>query len=400
MPDAAPSANERTPADRDEDLHRFRRTLEGLVGYPATEGNRVDILRNGDEIFPSMLEAIRGAEHTVDFMTFVYWTGEIAEEFAAALAERATSGVRVRVLLDAVGARLMDDGVTTSLTDAGANVEWFRPPTTWKVWEANHRTHRKILVCDEAIGFTGGVGIAEEWCGDARDETEWRDTHVRLEGPAVDGLRSAFTSDWGEAGNPVCDERDRFPDQPAVGDSIVQVVKGSAGSGWSDIGTLFESMIRTATKRLRLTTAYFVPDDRYAAALIDAIDRGVEVEVLVPGPHADKRFVQVAGEAAYEPLLDAGVRISCFQPSMLHAKVLTADSMVATIGSSNFNHRSLSLDDEANVVVFDPAVAAVLDRHFDEDLARSEPLDPSRWRKRSMPQKALEKLTTVIDDHL
>ena len=178
------------------------------------------------------------------------------------------------------------------------------------------------------------------------------------------------------------------------------MVKGSAGSGWSDIGTLFESMIRTATKRLRLTTAYFVPDDRYAAALIDAIDRGVEIEVLVPGPHADKRFVQVAGEAAYEPLLDAGVRISCFQPSMLHAKVLTADSMVATIGSSNFNHRSLSLDDEANVVVFDPAVAAVLDRHFDEDLARSEPLDPSRWRKRSMPQKALEKLTTVLDDHL
>jgi len=130
VPDAAPSANERTPADRDEDLHRFRRTLEGLVGYPATEGNRVDVLRNGDEIFPSMLEAIRGAEHTVDFMTFVYWTGEIAEEFAAALADRATSGVRVRVLLDAVGARLMDDGVTTSLTDAGANVEWFRPPTT------------------------------------------------------------------------------------------------------------------------------------------------------------------------------------------------------------------------------------------------------------------------------
>ena len=383
-----------------DDVHRFRRTLEGLLGVPATEGNRVDILRNGDEIFPAMLDAIRAAERTVDFMTFVYWTGDIALAFADALTDRARAGVRVRILLDAVGARLMDKGLTEALQEAGAHVDWFRPPTTWKVWEANHRTHRKILVCDEEVGFTGGVGIAQEWCGDARDETEWRDTHVRVRGPAVDGLRAAFTSDWAEAGNPLFDERDSFPDQPQAGDALVQTVTGSAGSGWSDIGTLFDAIIRTARRQIRLTTAYFVPDERYTESLREAVERGVDVQVLVPGPHADKRVVQLAGEEDYEPLLRMGVRISSFQPSMLHAKILTADGIVATIGSANFNHRSLSLDDEANLVVLHPETVELLDRHFAEDLERSRALDLSRWEDRSVVQKAAEKVASLGEDHM
>ena len=384
----------------DDDVQRFRRTLEGLLGVPATEGNRVDVLRNGDEIFPAMLDAIRAAEQTVDFMTFVYWTGDIAREFADALTERARAGVRVRILLDAVGARLMDKGLTDALEGAGAHVDWFRPPATWKIWEANHRTHRKILVCDESVGFTGGVGIAEEWCGDARDESEWRDTHVRVRGPAVDGLRAAFTSDWAEAGNPLFDERDRFPEQPPAGDAVVQTVTGSAGAGWSDIGTLFDAIIRTARQRIRLTTAYFVPDERYTDSLRDAVERGVDVHVLVPGPHADKRVVQMAGEDDYEGLLRMGVRISCFQPSMLHAKILTADGAVSTIGSANFNHRSLSLDDEANVVVFHRETTELLDAHFAEDLERSRELDGERWEGRSIVQKAAEKIASVGEDHM
>jgi len=384
----------------DDDVHRFRRTLEGLLGVPATEGNRVDVLRNGDQIFAAMLDAIRSAEQTIDFMTFVYWTGDIALEFADALTERARAGVRVRILLDAIGARLMDRKLTDALQEAGAHVDWFRPPTTWKIWEANHRTHRKILVCDEKVGFTGGVGIAEEWCGDARDETEWRDTHLEVRGPAVDGLRAAFTSDWAEAGNPLFDERDRFPDQPQAGDAIVQTVTGSAGSGWSDIGTLFDAIIRTARRQLRLTTAYFVPDERYTESLREAVERGVDVHVLVPGPHADKRVVQIAGEDEYGPLLEAGVRISCFQPSMLHAKILTADGVVATVGSANFNHRSLSLDDEANVVVFHRETTQLLDEHFEEDLKRSRELDADRWEERSAVQKAAEKVVSAAEDHM
>jgi cardiolipin synthase len=379
-------------------VSRYRRILEGLVGVPATEGNEIAVLRNGDEIFPAMLDAIREATETVDFMTFVYWTGDIAVAFAEALRDRAANGVRVRVLLDAIGARLMDAELIDRMEDAGVVVEWFRKPTRVKPWEVNHRTHRKVLVCDEDVGFTGGVGIAEEWCGDARNADEWRDTHVRVRGPAVDGLRAAFAQNWAETGHPLCDERDRFPDQPTVGDAVVQVVKGSAGAGWTDIGTMFDALLRAAKERNRLTTAYFVPDERFVGALCDAAAAGVDVCVLVPGPHADKRFVQVAGEAVYEQLLDAGVRVSCFQPSMLHAKILTVDGSVAAIGSANFNSRSLAIDDEVNLVVLHEPAVAVLDRHFDEDLARSEELDLSRWRDRSITQRVKEKVAGVLDD--
>jgi cardiolipin synthase len=377
----------------------YRRAIEGIVGIPATEGNAVDVLRNGDRIFPAMLDAIRGAERTVDFMTFVYWTGDIALEFADALAARARDGARVRILLDAIGARHMDRALITQMQDAGAMVEWFRPPTI-KLWETNHRTHRKVLVCDEEVAFTGGVGIAEEWCGDARNEREWRETHVRVRGPAVDGLRAAFAANWAETGRPLFDGRDRFPDQPAPGESIVQVVRGQAGVDWNDMATLFATLITRADRRIRLTTAYFVPDERFVELLGDAVERGVEIEVLVPGPHVDKRVVQVAGEASYEPLLDRGVQIACFQPTMLHAKVLTVDQTVSCVGSANFNNRSLSLDDEAVLVVLDPTVAAELDAHFDDDLDRSVPLDPAQWRDRSRLQRAKEKVVGIIDDHL
>ena len=379
-------------------VRRYRRVLEGLVGVPATEGNEITVLRNGDEIFPAMLDAIREATETVDFMTFVYWTGDIAVAFAEALRDRAADGVRVRVLLDAIGARLMDRELIARMEEAGVLVEWFRTPTKVKPWEVNHRTHRKVLVCDEDVAFTGGVGIAEEWCGDARHEGEWRETHVRVRGPAVDGLRAAFAQNWAETGHQLCDERDRFPEQPTVGDAVVQVVKGSAGAGWTDIGTMFDALIRSARSRLRLTTAYFVPDERFVDALCDAVASGVDVHILVPGPHTDKRVVQLAGEAVYEKLLDAGARVSCFQPTMLHAKVLTVDGVVAAIGSANFNSRSLAIDDEVNLVVLHEPTVAILDRHFDEDLLRSEDLDPARWRDRTLVQRVKERVVGVIDD--
>jgi cardiolipin synthase len=374
---------------------RFRRTLEGLVGVPATEGNAVDVLRNGDEIFPAMLEAIRSAARTVDIMTFVYWTGDIAEEFADALAERAAHGVRVRVLLDSMGARLMDRTLCARMAGVGALVEWFRPLSRVP-WKANHRTHRKVLVCDEGVGFTGGVGIAEEWCGDARNEREWRDTHLRVRGPAVDGLRAAFAEDWAETQHPLYDDRDRFPVQPQPGSSAVQVVRGSAGPGWGDMATAFRAVVKEAQHRLRITTAYFSPDDGFRRSLEEASGRGVDVHVLVPGPHHDKRIVQLASESEYEPLLEAGVRISAFQPSMLHAKVVTADGAVACVGSANFNNRSLDLDDELDLVIFDRDVVGVLDDHFEQDLARSTTLSTGRWRRRPVVQRVGEKVTAVI----
>ena len=387
--------------DELRESRRFRRALEGLLGVAATEGNHVDVLRNGDRIFPAMLEAIRQARHTIDFLTFIYWEGSIGEEFADALAERAEAGVRVRVLLDSVGAYSIEKRLVSELEGAGAQLEWFRPVPKTRFWEGNNRSHRKVLICDEEVVFTGGVGIADEWRGDARDPEEWRDTHFRVRGPAVCGLRAAFVDNWAETGRPIFDHGvDRFPEQPQDGRSTVQVVRGAAQAGWSDITTLVRALLRLARRRVRITTAYFNPDSFTCGLLCETARRGVEVDLIVPGPHADKRFVQLASEAQYEDLLAAGVRIFSFQPTMLHAKVMTVDGLVANVGSSNFNSRSLSLDDEVNLAVIDREVVAELDRHFDDDRSRSEPLDPSGWERRGVVQRAKEATATLADRYL
>ncbi len=300
--------------------------LEGVIGVPATEGNHIEVLRNGDEIFPAMLEAIDGGEHTIDFLTFVYWQGEIGEVFAEKLTAKAAAGVRVRVLLDAWGAFPMDRSLIAGMESAGVRVHWFRPMHRFRPGQMNHRTHRKVLIVDEDVAFTGGVGIADEWQGDARNEHEWRDTHFRIHGPAVDGLRSAFLDNWAETDHVLYEEGvDRFPDQPQPGSSVVQCVRGASETGWSDVATLFRALLQAAQERIRITTAYFVPDEELTDRLCEAADRGVKVQILLPGPHADKRFVQIAGEAMYDRLLECGVEIWNFQPSMLHTKVMTID---------------------------------------------------------------------------
>ena len=378
----------------------FRRSLEGLLGIPATEGNQVDVLRNGDRIFPAMFAAIEAATSTVDFLTFVYWEGSIGEELADLLTARARAGVRVRVILDAFGAFSMNRAVVERMTAAGAQVEWFRPVNKLKFWEANHRSHRKVLICDEEVAFTGGIGIADEWRGDARTSKEWRDTHFRVRGPAVDGLRAAFVQNWAETGRPLFDEAvDRFPVQPAAGPSTVQVVRGAAKTGWSDVATLVRALLALARERVRITTAYFVPDEATCRLLAETARRGISVDVLLPGPHVDKRFVQLASESQYAGLLKAGVRLWSYQVSMLHAKVMTVDGAVASVGSANFTNRSLLLDDEVNLVVHDPAVVRVLDADFDDDVARAAPVDPDDWLDRGLAQKAKEAVAGLGGRH-
>lgn len=383
------------PVDADE-VTRIRRCLEGVLGIPATEGNRVETLRNGDEIFPALFEAIDGAEHTIDFLTFVYWEGEIGAELADHLCARAKAGVRVRILLDGYGARTIDRRLLDDMADSGCDVRWFRPLHRLRPREVNHRTHRKVLIVDEDVAFTGGVGIADVWTGDARNEDEWRDTHFRVRGPAVDGLRAAFLDNWAENTPELFDATDRFPAQPAVGDSVVQCVRSASETGWSDVDNLFRTLLQLARRRVRIATAYFVPDDELSRRLCEAVDRGVEVEVLVPGPHADKRVVQLAGEDRYEHLVDAGVVIWRYQPTMLHAKVMTVDGFVSNIGSANLNPRSVAWDEEVNLVALDPALTAELDRHFDQDLERAERVVAGQWERRTYLQRLGEALVRPL----
>jgi cardiolipin synthase A/B len=377
----------------------WRRIVEGLVGIPVTEGNRIDVLRNGDEIFPAMLRAIDEAERTVDFLTYVYWSGDIAQKFAHTLARRAQDGLRVRILLDAVGSATMDLGLIRLMRDAGCNVERFRPPT-WRLWEADHRTHRKVLVCDEAVAFTGGVGIAEEWEGDARGPGEWRDTHFRLRGPAVDGLRASFLSHWFETGNGIFDEHDRWPDQQQIGDALVQVLRSPAQYGYTDMAMMFRALVDLAESCVRLATAYFVPDDDFMEQLCHAVERGVEVELLVPGDHHDKRIVQAAGEDRYDDLLAAGVGIRRYDRTMLHAKIMTVDGLVSFVGSANADHRSMRLNAENNLLVIDDELTATLDRHYDDDLRHASTVEPGQWARRGVAQRAFETVTNLFDQRL
>lgn len=374
----------------DAATRRFRRRLEALLGIAMTEGNAVDIYRNGDQIFPAMLDAIRGAERTVDLMTYVYWSGSIAREFADALAERAAHGVRVRVLIDAVGGSKIEDGLVDRMTRDGVQLQWFRKPWTKSPFKQNHRCHRKVLVVDETAAFTGGVGIAEEWTGNARNADEWRDTHVRVRGPAVDGVAAGFSQNWAEGDEPMYDDRDLFPAHEQCGDATIQVVRGSASIGWDDMQTLFHVILSSAQDRIRLATAYFAPSQDFVDLLIERASRGVQVQVMLPGPGADKRVCQLASESTYAELVDGGVEVWNFQPSMLHAKILTVDEVLSVLGSSNFNRRSMDHDEEIALAILDREVTATLDLHFDDDLKRSRPIDLERWRARGPAQRALE----------
>lgn len=379
-----------------EDAQRLCRGLESLLGIPATPGNRVEVLRNGDEVFGAMLEAIRSAETTVDFLTFQLGTGAIVEEFAEAFVDRVRAGVRVRVLVDAIGSRWLSRALVHRMRDAGVDFVYFRPPSNLRIWEQENRTHRKVLVVDGKVGFAGGVNTSEEWTGDARNPNEWRDTHLRIHGPAVDGLIAAFSTDWVDTLRPAVSIDDEFPEQEPAGDSVVQIVRGSAEKGWSDVANCFAALLTLARRRVRITSAYFAPDPMFTDLLCEAGDRGVDVEVLLPGKNADQRFVQLAAEAQFQKLMDAGVRIWSYEPTMIHAKVVLVDDAVACVGSANFDRRSMKLNHEVEVVVSDPAVCAVLDGHYEEDVSNSILIEEARWAHRSLGQRAQEQLVRPL----
>lgn len=388
------SSEERAPG-----VHRpryYRERFERALGVPFTDGNAVEPLLNGVEIFPAMLEAIRASRRSVDFLTFIYWTGDVAIDFANALSDAAARGVRVRVLLDAVGAGPMDERLTKQMTDAGARVEWFRPVVRWKIWESVKRTHRKVLICDGRVGFTGGVGIAEEWEGDASGPDEWREVHFRIVGPAVAGLEAAFLGDWMEVDPSAASQTFSSNVLENAGSSAVQVLRSTSSVGWTDLALAFHTLISSAAERIRISTPYFVPDDFTVELLSDAACAGVSVEILVPGPHVDHRVSLLAGESEFGRLLDAGIDIRLYQPTMIHQKILTADGALSMIGSGNFNFRSMRHDDEIQLVVVDPELTSRLDDMLDEDFRHGEPLDPVRWRRRGPLRRGVEAASRLV----
>lgn len=368
----------------------FARLIEGVTATPVRRGNRVQILRNGDQTFPAMLEAIAAARETVDFSSYIYWPGAITEQFTEAFIERGRAGVEVRVIVDGYGSAKLDRDHVRRLRDSGVRVCFFRPPQWYTIPKANNRMHRRILIVDGRVGFAGGVGIADVWTGHAQDPEHWRETHARLEGPVVRDVLGGFLESWTEAAREVV-AGPRFPELAGVDDGVAaQVTRSSPLTGDSAVAQLFYLAIAGAQKRIWMTTAYLSPGRRFLDVLSAAAQRGVDVRVLVNGRAVDKEVVRKTGQHSYGQLLEAGVRIFEYDRTMLHAKTLVIDEEWANLGSSNFDHRSLALDAELNVTLYDRGLAAELAEHFLDDLDAADEIDLDRWRSRPLAQRAME----------
>lgn len=374
----------------------FTHLMEALTGGSMRHGNRIKVLRNGHEIFPAMMEAIADARETINFSTYVYWSGEVTTKLAEAFMERARAGVEVNILLDAVGTGKMDHGLISQLQEAGANVSLFRAPGWYELNKLNNRMHRRVLVLDGRIGFVGGVGIAEEWTGDCEDQDHWRETHLRIEGPVVRDILGGFLENWAEATGGLLASR-HFPElRPHRNGTSVLVVRSSPGGTGKELEGLFFTAIAGAKRRLWLTTAYFAPRKAFVDALADAARREVDVQIIVNGPHIDKEVVRKAGRRSYEELMEAGVRIFEYQQSLLHAKVLLVDDDWVTIGSANFDNRSFAINEEINVFFQHAEVAAELSEHFANDLAASKEIDLEAWRNRPLRERGAEAATELV----
>lgn len=387
-----------------KDKDQYKNVLENALGIPFSKNNKVDVLVNGDEIFPAMLHAIEEGEQQIDFLTFVYWSGDVAVKFAKALAKKADQGVKVRVILDCYGANFMPQELAELMTNHGVDLKWFRPLTRWKVWKTDNRTHRKVLICDKEVAFTGGVGIAEEWEGDAKNPSEWRETHFRIQGEAVSGLQAAFMENWIETMGflPIDPDWENDHVRPSIqkNDTLIQCLRTSASVRWSDIIMLYQTLINIAQDEIRITTGYFNPNSNIIQLLMKAVERGVDVNIMMPGKHMDKKVAKLAGEDSFERLLNGGVKLWYYQKTMLHSKVITIDNKVSCIGSANFNHRSMLKDDEVNMVVIDEELAQELNTHFESDLEYCEKIDAHRWNGRPGWKKMFEKLTNLVKQEI
>jgi cardiolipin synthase len=387
---------------REYALHdpQYQRALGALLGPPIADGNRFEAFQNGDKIFPPMLAAIRAAKHSITFETYIYWSGDIGRAFADALSERARAGVKVHVLLDWVGSAKVDADFIREMEGAGVEIRKFHKPSWYDIARMNNRTHRKLLVVDGRIGFTGGVGIAPEWTGNAQDPAHWRDSHYQVEGPVVAQMQAVFMDNWIKVSGDVFHGERYFPPLPPVGTGRAQMFSSSPSGGSESMHLMYLLSIAAATKTIDLSSAYFVPDDLTVGALVAALHRGVRVRIVTPGPIIDSQTVRRASRAAWGPLLEAGAQISEYQPTMYHCKVFLVDGLLVSVGSTNFDNRSFRLNDEANLNIYDEAFAAAQTVQFEADLAQSKRLSYEAWKERPLLEKAWEHLAAVLSPQL
>jgi cardiolipin synthase len=383
----------------------FYPTIMAHTDAPIVGGNRVELLFNGDQTFPAMLQAIRGAKTSISYAQYFFEGGAIAYELAEALAERCRAGVQVKILIDAYGGNRMPAEIPELLEESGCDFERFRriKPTQiftpWKLLRYNYRNHRRILVVDGRIGFTGGHGVSEAWTGDGRTPGHWRDTDARIEGPVVRELQAAFAESWRETTRQMLGGEAFFPTLEPLGEVHAQIVKSSPYRGSFEAYLLFLFSITTARESIHLTTPYFLPDERVREAMLSALKRGVRVVVLIPG-ESDHQVMYWASRRGFAELLRGGLEVHEYQPALMHAKTMVVDGLWATVGTTNLDNRSFALSEEINLTAYDAPTARSLVRAFEEDLAHSRRLTYDAWKSRPLREKLLELFTIPIKEQL
>jgi cardiolipin synthase len=392
--------DERVPALYAVEDAQFLRSMNVLLGAQLMPGNRVQALVNGDQFFPDMLKAIAGAQKTITFETYIYWSGEVGARFTRALVERARAGVRVHVLFDALGSQKIDEADVEQMKAAGVQVAKYNPLRWYSVVRMNNRTHRKILVVDGRTGYTGGAGIGDEWAGDAQRLEHWRDTQFRVEGPAVAQMQAAFMENWIEVTGDVLHGEDYFPELPRAGAQQAQFFISSPGGGGETMQLMYLLSIASAKESILLSAAYFVPDDNEVRMLVEARKRGVRVSIIVPGKVTDSPAARRASRSTWGDLLRAGVEIHEYQPTFFHCKVMIVDRLWVSVGSTNFDTRSFSTNDEANLNVYDREFAAAQARIFEDDLKRSRRIALDQWQERPWTEKLWEHSLGLLSSQL
>jgi cardiolipin synthase len=386
--------------DFDAGSAEFRTTMAGATGMPLVEGNRVEIFNNGDQFFPKMLEAIESARSSVTMEQYIFWAGEVGRRFAEAFAGKAREGVAVKLLLDAIGSSTLGSEIYGILAAGGCEIAWYRPIHWYTLDRANQRDHRKSLVVDGSIAFTGGSGIADHWLGNAGCPQEWRDIQVSVEGPAVLAQQAGFVQNWLVTTGEILGGRQFFPETQCAGNVRVQTILSSPSSGAAAAGTMYLIALQCARRSVHIANPYFIPDSRIIAMLAKACKRGVAVKLMLAGRHNDTWWARQNSIRLYGSLLEAGVEIYEYQPTMLHQKTMTVDGEWATVGTTNFDNRSFALSEETNICLDDAGLVAQFEAIFEADLGSCEQIRLAGWRKRGSWQCAKEVLASLLEDEM
>jgi cardiolipin synthase len=374
----------------------FLPSITGVTDTPFLPGNRIEILNNGDEFYPAMLKAIQQAQQSITIEAYIYWAGETGRLFAEALAAKAREGIPVKILLDAVGSSSISQELLDVLKNGGCQVDWYHRVFWYTLDRINNRTHRKSLIIDGRIGFTGGAGIADHWLGHAQDPQHWRDIQIRIEGPAVATLQTAFVRNWLETTGEIVSGQQFFPKLEPVGELAVQSILSSPETGSSTVRLMYYLSIVCARKSIFIANPYFIPDDQAIRILTAARRRGVDVKIMVSGIHIDNFLARRNSTRLYRPLLEAGVEIYEYNQTMLHQKFMVCDGIWATVGTTNFDNRSFALNDENNVCVYDRAFAARWEEIFRRDLPGCQKVELEQWRRRGLIVKAAELIAALL----